>query len=236
MEYTREICKITDNQIVFPIKDYESIGDSLSSINYNFNALDIYTCNFEYSASNLWNSIYNQFSENSANWLSTMNLVKTNSGCWTDTYNSVRTLSSQWLKPISLIYPYAADFSVDGSTTNDIIAAVTNWVNETLPVFSGTCYNFIVGQELYIFTPLYSEINRVLSQTKVTGVKTVRVRFAFSCIGKGKKAGFVKGSVDCGSQTLNIQIPDQFVSEFVGLKFIVDDTVSRWVYDSSLYN
>ena len=63
-----------------------------------------------------------------------------------------------------------------------------------------------------------------------------RVRFTFNCIGKGRKAGYVKGSVDCGEQTLNIQIPDRYVKEFVGLKFIVDDSISRWVYDSSLYN
>ena len=235
MDYPRQICKITNNQIVFPIKDYESVGDSLSSINYNFNALDIYTCNFEYSASSLWNSIYNQFSENSANWVSTMNLVKTNSGCWTDTYNSVRTLSSVWLKPISLIYPYAAQFNINGST-NDLISVVTNWINETLPVFSGTCFNFIVGQELYIFTPLYSEMNRVLSQSKITGKKSVKVRYSCSCIGKGTQVGFVNGTVDCGAQTLDAQLPDRYVSEFVGLKYIVDDTVSRWVYSSSLYN
>jgi hypothetical protein len=235
MDYPRQICKITNNQIVFPIKDYESVGDSLSSINYNFNALDIYTCNFEYSASSLWNSIYNQFSENSANWVSTMNLVKTNSGCWTDTYNSVRTLSSVWLKPISLIYPYASEFNIDGAT-NDLISVVTNWINETLPVFSGTCFNFIVGQELYIFTPLYSELNRVLSQSKITGKKSVKVRYSCSCIGKGTQVGYTNGTVDCGAQTLDVQLRDRYVSEFVGLKYIVDDTVSRWVYSSSLYN
>jgi len=233
MDYAREICKLSDNQIVFPIKDYESVGDSLSSINYNFNALDIYTCNFEYSAANLWNSIYNQFSVNSANWLNAMNTVKANSGCWTDTYNSVKTLSSVWMKPVSLIYPYT--FGIDGDSS-DVISDVTNWVNQTLPVFSGTCYNFIVGQELYIFTPMYEQINRILSQTKVTGVKTVRVRYSVSCIGRGRKSGFVKGSVDCGAQTLDVQVPDGYVKEFVGLKFIVDDSISRWVYDSSLYN
>jgi hypothetical protein len=233
MDYAREICKVTDNQIVFPIKDYESIGDSLSSINYNFNALDVYTCNFEYSAANLWNSIYNQFSVNSANWLNTMNVVKTNSGCWTDTYNSVKTLSSVWMKPISLIYPYT--FGINGDTS-DVIADVTNWVNDTLPVFSGTCFNFIVGQELYIFTPMYEEINRVLSQTKTTGVKQVRAVAYFNCIGKGRRTAIARTTVDCGSQTLTVQIPDQYVKEFVGLKFIVDDSISRWVYDSSLYN
>jgi hypothetical protein len=233
MDYAREICKLSDNQIVFPIKDYESIGDSLSSINYNFNALDVYTCNFEYSAANIWNSLYNQFSVNSANWLNTMNTVKTNSGCWTDTYNSVKTLSSVWMKPISLIYPYP--LNIDGDSS-DIISDVTDWVNETLPVFSGTCFNFIVGQELYIFTPLYREINRIVSQTKVTGVKTVNVKYSVQCIGGGNKSGYVKGKVDCGAQSLDVETKDRFVDEFFGLKFIVDDTISRWVYDTSLYN
>lgn len=233
MDYPREICKITDNQIVFPIKDYENIGDSLSSINYNFNALDIYTTNFEYSANTLWNNFYNMFSSNSSVWINAINTVKSNSGCWTNTYNTVKSLSSIWLKPISLIYPYPIDQNGDNSS---IISEVTNWVNETLPVFSGKCYNFIVGQELYIFTPLYEQINRILSQTKLTGVKTVRVRYTYACIGSAVKSGYVRGKVDCGAQTLDIQIPDKYVSEFVGLKFIVDDTISRWVYDSSLYN
>jgi hypothetical protein len=216
MDYPRQIVKQTDNQIVFPILNTESIGDSLSSINYNFNALDVYTCNFEYSANNIWNNIFNEF--------------KANSGCWNQTYTTVSNLSSAWLKPISLIYPFPFE-----SSTN-IISEVSNWINETLPVFSGTCYNFIVGQELYIFTPLYQYINQILSQTKTTGEKSVQLRLGFTCIGKGKKFIRKTVTIDCGSQTLDIQIPDKSVGEFVGLKFVVDDTVSRWVYSSSLYN
>lgn len=230
MEYPRQITKQTDNQIVFPILNTESIGDSLSSINYNFNALDVYTCNFEFSANNIWNNIFNEFAENSAGWASAINTFKANSGCWDQTYTTVSNLSSAWLKPISLIYPFPFESS------ENIISEVSNWINETLPVFSGTCYNFIVGQELYIFTPLYQYINQILSQTKVTGEKSVQLRLGFSCIGKGRKFIRKTVTIDCGSQTLNISIPDKSVGEFVGLKFVVDDTVSRWVYSSSLYN
>jgi hypothetical protein len=230
MDYPKQIAKQTDNQIVFPILNTESIGDSLSSINYNFNALDVYTCNFEYSANNVWNNIFNEFAANSSNWTNAINEFKANSGCWNQTYTTVSNLSSAWLKPISLIYPFPFE-----SSTN-IISEVSNWINETLPVFSGTCYNFIVGQELYIFTPLYQYINQILSQTKTTGEKSVRLRLGFTCIGKGKKFIRKTVTIDCGSQTLDIQIPDKSVGEFVGLKFVVDDTVSRWVYSSSLYN
>lgn len=233
MEYDREICKVSDNQIVFPIGDYESIGDSLSSINYNFNALDVYTCNFEFSASNLWNTVYTMFNTNSASWVSVMNTVKSNSACWDNTFVTVKSLSAVWMKPISLVFPYV--FSSEGDS-NSIISEVTRWVNEALPIVSGACYNFIVGQELFIFTPQYKQINRILSQTKTTGVKTVKVKYAVNCIGAGTKSGYKNASIDCGSQRLDIAVPDQFVDSFVGLKFVVEATSSRWVYDSTLYN
>jgi hypothetical protein len=233
MNYSREICKVTDNQIVFPITDTENIGDSLSSINYNFNALDVYTCNFEYSASNLWNDMYNLVSTNSADWIDTINIVNSNSACWQDTYNTVKNLSAIWLKPISLIYPYP--FSVEGSAEN-IINDVTAWVNASLPVNTETCVNFIVGQELFIFTPQYSQINKIFSQEKNLGIKTVQVSYSVNCIGAGNRGGVKNVNVDCGNQRLDISVTDKFISIITGLKFVVDSTGSYWIYDSALYN
>jgi hypothetical protein len=233
MEYAKEICKVTDNQIVYPIKDYENIGDSLSSINYNFNVLDIYTCNFEFSAANFWNSMYSVFNSSSASWINAINSVRSNSSCWTETYTTVKSLSNIWLKPISLIFPYP--FDEEGSE-EDIIIQVTSWVNEAFPVVAGSCYNFIVGQELFIFTPQYKSINQILSQSKSSGVRSVRVKFTCNCIGAGTSTGTKTATVDCGTQRLDVAVPDKFVNIFSGLKFIIDPTSSRWVYDSALYN
>jgi hypothetical protein len=233
MQYNKEFCKLSDNQIVFPIKDFENIGNSLSSINYNFRALDIYTCNFEFSAVNIWNNMFNFFTQNSAVWTDAMNTVRSSSSCWTDTFNTVNTLSALWLKPISLIYPYPFNGQGDGS---DIIATVTSWVNNTLPVFSGSCYNFVAGQELFLFTPMYTEINRILSQTKVTGVKYITTYYTCYVIGRGSYTGSNVGTVDCGSQRLDVQIPDRTVDQFAGMRFIVDANTSKWAYDSALYN
>lgn len=233
MDYSKEICKTTDNQLVFPIKDYENIGDSLSSINYNFNVLDVYTCNFEYSARNIWNSVYNLVNTNSANWLDTINTVNVNSACWDDTYNTVSTLSSLWLKPISLIYPYPFEESDnDGS----IIYDITSWLDETLPVISNECSNFIVGQELYVFTPLYSQINRIITQTKVIGVKSVTVSYICYCIGNGVRTGKKVASIDCGSSTLDVAVPDKYVESIKGLKYTVNPNSLTWQFDSLLYN
>jgi hypothetical protein len=231
--YIKEICKVTDNQLVFPIKDYENIGDSLSSINYNFNVLDVYTCNFEFSANNKWNTAYTLVNQNSAGWIDTINTVKSNSSCWTDTYTTVNRLSSLWMKPISMIYPYPFEETGENSS---IISEITSWLNTTLPVLNEKCSNFIVGQELYVFTPLYSEINRILTQTKTIGVKTVKVKFFWTCIGKGVKVAYPTGSVDCGSSTLEVAVPDKYVNQFKGLKYIVDPETLTWQFDSALFD
>lgn len=233
MQYNKEICKITDNQLVYPVMDYENIGDSLSSINYNFRVLDIYTCNFEYSANNIWNNIYTQFQNNSSGWINSSNVVRNNSGCWTNTYNTVRSLSSSWLKPISLIYPFP--FDLEGSETS-VISDVSEWVNATLPIYNGNCYNFVEGQELYIFTPMYSDINRIYSETQSIGEKTVQVVCYCGCIGKGAYTYYNTGVVNCGSTRFDINIPDRVLQEFSGMKFVVDSSISKWVYQSSLYN
>lgn len=232
MEYSKEICKVTDNQLVFPIKDFENIGDSLSSINYNFNVLDVYTCNFEFSANNLWNSIYNLFNANSATWVDAINTVQSNSSCWDDTYTTVSELSSAWLKPISLIYPYPFESDDDSS----IITEITTWLNNTLPVIASGCFNFIVGQELYVFTPLYSEINRILSQTKNIGSKAVVVKTVCSCIGRGTRTINKTVTVDCGSSNIDLVVPDRHISNFSGLRYVINPNTSLWEFDSALFS
>ncbi len=233
MAYSKEICKVSDNQIVFPITDVENIGDSLSSINYNFNLLDIHTCNYEFSAASYYNNVYNMFNANSAEWVDSMTTFRLNSGCWQETYNVVSNLSAVWLKPISLIYPYP--FSVEGTEEN-IINDITVWVNDALPVASEICLNFIVGQELFIFTPQYSQINKIFSQEKNLGIKSVQVGYTVNCIGFGNRGGVKTVNVDCGNQRLDIAISDQFISIFTALKFVVNPAGTAWIYDSALYN
>lgn len=230
--YSKELEKVSDIQFTFPILDTENIGNSLSSVNYNFKALDIQTCNLEFSAQNYWNRIYNDFSTISSNWVETINAVRANSSCWNDTYNTVSTLSSVWLKPISLIYPYPFEASDD----NSIVTTVQTWLNENIPVKSGTCFNFIVGQELYVFTPQYTEINRILSQTKFVGVKTIKVKFIYSCIGKGKRVAYRNASIDCGSSNLDVSVPDKYVERYSGLRFVINENTYTWSFDSLLYN
>lgn len=156
-------CKINpDCNIVIPIDDRANIGSTLSAISLNFTNLDNTLCNLTTSATEYWNPTYEEFNTLKPQWEEMLNVIQTYSSCWNDTYDTVNTLSSFWLKPISLVYPYPFISNTEG--VSDLVEA---WLNENFPPKVGNCFNFIVGQELYVFTPEYSEINRnlVSSQT-----------------------------------------------------------------------
>lgn len=156
-------CKINpDCNIVIPIDDRANIGSTLSAISLNFTNLDNTLCNLTTSATEYWNPTYEEFNTLKPQWEEMLNVIQTYSSCWNDTYDTVNTLSSFWLKPISLVYPYP--FASDALGISEL---VESWLNENFPPKVGNCFNFIVGQELFVFTPEYSEINRSLvsSQT-----------------------------------------------------------------------
>jgi hypothetical protein len=158
--------------------------------------------------------------------------VQTNSSCWQETYNTVKTLSAYWLKPVSLIYPYP--FNIDGSE-EDIINVVSVWINETIPVATTSCRNFVVGQQLFVFTPQYSQVNKIFSQEANLGTKTIEVEYTVNCIGRGTRGGVKTVNVDLGNQRIDISAADQFISNFAGLKFVVNPQGTSWIYDSALY-
>lgn len=232
MVYPKEIKKVSDHQLVFPVDDLSNIGNSLSALNFNFSALDIYTCNFEYSATNFYDKVYSLFNSNSAHWVESMNTFRSHSACWEETYDTVRSLSAIWLKPISLIYPYP--FNVDGSSIT-IQNEVQTWVNINLPVNSALCTNFIAGQELFIFTPQYSNINKIITKEQSFGLKTVQVTFTTFCIGR-QTDHLKQVPVDCGGMRLDVAVADTFIGIITGLKFVVNPEGTAWIFDSNLYD
>ncbi len=150
-------CKInSDCQLVIPIDEQANIGHTLTAISLNFENIDISLCNISTSAEELWNPTSLEFLEKLPMWNDMLNVIQTYSSCWNDSYNTVTSLSSFWLKPITLIYPYPFT-----SGTTGIDEIVQDWLNENFPPRLGNCFNFIVGQELYVFTPQYSQINRL---------------------------------------------------------------------------
>jgi hypothetical protein len=212
---SKEICKTDSNcSFVYPILEGDNIGNSLSSINYNFRQLDIQMCNIETDVNTKWLPAFTIFSENSASWYSSATSFEQNSACWSDTSTVVQEMSSYWLKPITLVYPYPF-------TGNTDISTIRAWLVENFTIEGGGCFNFIVGQEFYIFSPEYYSINRKVADSKGVGKQTVSFTYTCTCISKPTIRRTIKKDVDCGTFSLELNVPDQFINRFVGIKFVV---------------
>lgn len=261
MSTLNEHCKIDPNcNFVIPIDDRSNIGASLSAINLNFKNLEIATCNLQEQSID-WNQATEEFNNNLSNWKDMLNIIQTNSSCWNETFTTVSEYSAYWLKPITLIYPYPFNQNDIGISQN-----VEDWLNEVFPVKVGDCLNFIVGQELYVFTPEYSEINRVVTTDK-TVIRNPQVSLRNpNQFGLGltipKNGGVthdendsitnvrINGRYFCIARqsTFNIRLrftysgtadtiaPDKFVNVITGLKYYVDPNTLTWKFDKLIYN
>jgi hypothetical protein len=212
---SKDICKADPTcNFVYPVLAGENIGDSLSSINYNFRQLDIQQCNIETQVTQQWEPAFTVFSQNSANWIDASTAFSLNSSCWTDTSTVVQEMSGFWLKPITLVYPHPF-------TGNTDIQTIRNWLVENFPVEGGGCFNYIVGQQFFIFSPEYYSINRKVSDSRGIGKQAVSFSYTCTCISFPTVRRTVKKDVDCGTFNVELNVPDQFINKFVGIKFEV---------------
>ncbi len=211
------VCKQSDCDYVYPVLKQEALGNSLSAINYNFINLDNEICRLEDNFTNFYNPAFTVFSESSARWLDSINTMVSNSACWDAATNTVAEMSGFWLNPISIVYPYPFPANTD-------IPTITNWLNINFPVKSGNCFNFIVGQVLYVHSPEYTNINRIVTNSGGAGNRVVQFVYHCDCIGRGAYNGVAYQNVDCGSVVVQSVIPDAYINKFVGVKFVVNSS------------
>lgn len=211
------ICKQSDCNFIIPILAQEAIGDSLFALNYNLATIDNELCRVSDIVNFDWTPAYNVFASNSGQWIDAINIMNNLSSCWNTTTNTVNELSGFWLKPITIIYPFPFPSNTD-------INLIQNWLNNTLPVKNGNCFNYIIGQELYVHSPEYANINRTVTSSGGNGNRVVSFTYSCDCIGRGVKRGSSSQTVDCGSYSVVNIVPDSFIKGFVGIKYTVDST------------
>jgi hypothetical protein len=222
-----DLCKNGACNFVYPILNTECAGNSLSSINFNFLNLNAEMCFIENMMQTSWNPAFNTFAASSALWLQAATIVQTTSSCWNNTSNTVSEMSGFWLSPITIVYPYPWN----GGTDANVLLA---WLNEVLPPKQGNCINYIVGQELFLFSPEYGAINRVASQAGGQGLRNVCLGYTCDCIGAGTYRGRACTTVDCGSYSVTLSLPDSFINDIKGYKFQVNNSF-QWVSVNTLF-
>jgi hypothetical protein len=213
-------CKPSTCNFTYPILETECLGNSLSAINYNFRAVDSELCTTETEILNNWNPAYTYYTELSAKITSMLTTVATYSACWQNTYSTVGQMSAFWLTPISVMYPFPIAI---GANTNS--TTITTWVNGNFPAKSGNCFNYIVGQEIYVYVPEYTSVRRTKTETSSRATYTETV--IASVPPEYYKWFYAVGNYDFNvvnftcpgySVTMTANLDDTYIEKFVGLR------------------
>jgi hypothetical protein len=222
------VCKDPSCNFAYPILPGDSIGNSLSTLNLNFKNIDIQLCSLESLINDVYDVAINSFMSLSAGWSNLSTIINTNSSCWNNTFTTVSEMSGAWLSPITIVYP------IPFSENTTDIESIRAWLNTNFIAKNGTAFNFIVGQEVYVFSPEYDVATRQLNFKSNVGTKTVKWTGTSNCQGTSQVVtGTVK--VDCGSINTVASLPDEFINNFVGIRYVLDENL-EWNNGTKIFN
>jgi hypothetical protein len=137
-----------------PVLLSDSIGDSRSTMNANYSAIDAWTTNIQLSAQNYWIPLmnyYNSVKSNLQNNINNGNLFKSN---WDSMTTTVKTNSSRWIEPLILFYPEKIklkDLNGD-QITNNKFQEINLWLSQKFSIIdehSNTLY--VDNQKAYVY-------------------------------------------------------------------------------------
>ena len=116
------IYKISINMDIKPLNTFTNVGDTLSSINFNFTCLDIKLCNLQHASIK-----YNEVSEGT-DWFSSFTETLAMSSNWESVKKHVHSASAYWDQRVCTIF-YPNVFPEGRASLNTIY----NWLRSNFP-------------------------------------------------------------------------------------------------------
>lgn len=152
------------------IRNTNHIGDSLKTVNSNYNNLDLWTQNILLSASDLWQPLIDLYKNHQDDWKESLTIAQQNSSRWISVATTVETNSALWIKPLTVFYPDIISLTTPVSGIKDTI---TSWINQNFPVLPEYIEvpNYVELHEAYIHyyyhhTPIsIKETHNIIDQT-----------------------------------------------------------------------
>lgn len=131
-----------------------TIGDSLSSVNANYQVLEMWVNNIQLSATNIWNPLSRFYSAYADFFKSAYTTSREYSASWISVATNVETNSARWLEPITIFYPQIFPYPF----TNDNTATITQWIQTNFPVTTKASDkpNYVENQRLIVYSHTYS--------------------------------------------------------------------------------
>jgi hypothetical protein len=120
----------------------DSIGDTLSAMNDNYNKLQGWFDSISLSANNYWKPLVDFYKNFSPRLLSNINLGFQKLPDWINTSTTVEQNSSKWIEPLIMYYPFVLTINQLNNISREYVN-ITNWLNSKFPVLNIGCPNGI---------------------------------------------------------------------------------------------
>lgn len=182
-----------------PIISSDSIGNSLSSINLNYEQLDNWLYNIQYSAVNFWQPLIDLYTEYHIDWDKSVSLINEYSNRWWNMTSLVEANSSSWIKPIILFYPGLFPFE---TKPENIISDIKLWINNNFNATISGNSVYAAGQVCIVHNYFY-QIEKNIDQTETITSQTVCYTEPFTV--KAKCAALWYETIQCGGSSFPCQ-------------------------------
>jgi hypothetical protein len=142
---------------MIPLKFPDSIGDSLSAITFDYNAVDSRTYYLNLSSSNLFQPLKAFIDDKFLDFTSLISITMHNSSKWVDLRTDISTNSAAWVKPVVYIYPTLLKDPVNLTTFYQVTASFV----QRYPMFLGENPEYVENQKAYVYYYSYDIVNYV---------------------------------------------------------------------------
>lgn len=143
---------------IFQITTAESIGNTLSSLNQNYETLDIILTNIQMSAINYWIPMAQIYSAKKEEWKTASKEIKNSFPVWEQASTVFESNSSKWITPLIVWYPCIFDYELVQKNPVEIQNRLLSWINLNYPIFSKNPKpNYTELQKIIIYSLNYSQ-------------------------------------------------------------------------------
>jgi hypothetical protein len=208
------------NNKIIQISNFDSIGDSLSAVNQNYNALDQLVSNIQFSAINYWIPMANYYEERKDFWKQQAKDVAKNIDNWRVGSTVFETNSSRWITPMVAWYPCLLEYEAIQKTPSLPIESFKNWLNSNYPVLaSKNIPNYLDGQRCIVYAISYSQDTPTIQKYDLFDTTTCRTKDQTACASCSKsyrgRASCDNGDFDCNG-TNNGKVCQSMKCYFIG--------------------
>jgi hypothetical protein len=178
------------------IKETDAIGDSLSSMNLNYELLDNLITNIQLSAINYWIPIATFYESRKDFWkINALDTAKYFVN-WQNASTIFETNSAKWITPIITWYPFLVEFNLYKKNSNKIINDLKTWLDVKYPVVTDKGIPiYLQTQVMILYAFAYGEEQPLLQTYNLTDSTTCTTQDGKACASCSKT--YHGGVVDC---------------------------------------